>query len=68
MILAAQAAGAEALFALPSPPDGIAIVKQMSELGWAPKFSLIIRAPENVTWAETMGTDRRLHHHLPRLA
>jgi branched-chain amino acid transport system substrate-binding protein len=56
MILAAQAAGAEALFALPSPPDGIAIVKQMSELGWAPKFSLIIRAPENVTWAETMGT------------
>jgi branched-chain amino acid transport system substrate-binding protein len=56
MILEAQAAGAEALFALPSPPDGIAIVKQMSELGWTPKFSLIIRAPENVTWAETMGT------------
>lgn len=55
IILKAKAAGAEALLALPSPPDGITMVKQMSELGWAPKFSLIIRAPENVTWAETMG-------------
>ncbi len=56
MILKAREAGAEALLSVPSPPDGITMVKQMSELGWAPKFSLIIRAPENVTWAETMGT------------
>jgi len=56
IILKAQAAGAEALFAVPSPPDGLAIQKQMAELGWTPKFSLIIRAPENVSWAETLGT------------
>ena len=56
MILKAKGAGAEALLALPSPPDGITMFKQMSELGWAPKFSLIIRAPENVSWGETMGT------------
>jgi branched-chain amino acid transport system substrate-binding protein len=56
MILKAKAAGAEALLTLPSPPDGIAMYKQMSELGWTPKFTLMIRAPENVTWAETMGS------------
>ncbi len=56
MILKAKAAEAEVLLAVPSPPDGITMVKQMAELGWAPKFSLIIRAPENVTWGETMGT------------
>jgi len=56
MILKAQAAGAQTLLAMPSPPDGLAMVKQMAELGWAPEFSLIIRAPENVTWGETLGT------------
>lgn len=57
MILKAKAAGAEALFSLPSPPDGIAMIKQMKELGWSPKFILMIRAPEGVTWSETMGKD-----------
>ncbi|MBC7250749.1 MAG: amino acid ABC transporter substrate-binding protein [Anaerolineae bacterium] len=56
MILKAKQAGAEMLLAVPNPPDGIAMFKQMSELGWTPKFSLIIRAPENITWGETMGT------------
>jgi branched-chain amino acid transport system substrate-binding protein len=56
MILRAMEADAEVLLALPSPPDGITMVRQMSELGWTPKFTLMIRAPENVTWAETMGT------------
>jgi branched-chain amino acid transport system substrate-binding protein len=56
MILKAKAAEAEVLLTLPSPPDGIAMAKQMSELGWAPKFTLMIRAPENITWAETMGS------------
>lgn len=55
MILKAKAAGAEALFGMPTDPDGVAIFKQMVELGWTPKFSLIIRAPENVKWSETMG-------------
>ena len=55
MILKAQAAGAEALFAMPGPPDGIAIWKQMIELNWTPKFTLMIRAPEGITWADTFG-------------
>jgi branched-chain amino acid transport system substrate-binding protein len=56
MILKAKGAGAETLLALPSPPDGIALVKQMSELGWAPKFSLLIRAPDGVSWADLGST------------
>jgi branched-chain amino acid transport system substrate-binding protein len=55
MILKAKTAGAEALFGMPTQPDGVAIFKQMAELGWTPKFSLIIRAPENVTWGQTLG-------------
>jgi branched-chain amino acid transport system substrate-binding protein len=55
MILKAKAAGAEALFGMPTQPDGVAMFKQMAELGWTPKFSLIIRAPENVTWSQTLG-------------
>jgi branched-chain amino acid transport system substrate-binding protein len=27
----------------------------MSELGWTPKFALVIRAPEGVNWGESMG-------------
>lgn len=56
MILEAQASGAEILLAVPNPPDGADLIGQMEELGWAPKFSLIIRAPEAITWAESMGT------------
>lgn len=55
MILKAKEAGAETLLTVPAPPDGITMVKQMAELGWTPKFTLMIRAPENVTWGETMG-------------
>jgi len=56
MILKAKGAGAETLLALPSPPDGIALVKQMSELGWAPKFTMLIRAPDGVSWADLGST------------
>jgi branched-chain amino acid transport system substrate-binding protein len=56
MILKAKEAGAEILLSLPSPPDGIAMFKQMAELDWAPKFSLVIRAPEGVQWGADMGT------------
>ena len=55
MILKAKEAGAETLLTVPAPPDGITMVKQMVELGWTPKFTLMIRAPENVVWAETLG-------------
>lgn len=57
MILAAKAAGADALFCLPNAGDGTAMIKQMKELGWTPKFTLMIRAPEGLTWGDTLGKD-----------
>lgn len=56
MIIKARDAGAEALLAMPGPPDGIALMKQMSELGWTPKFTMLVRAPDGNTWGETLGT------------
>ncbi len=56
MILEAKDAGADMLLGMPSTPDGIAIVKGMSELGWAPKFTMLVRAPDGNTWGETLGT------------
>jgi ABC-type branched-subunit amino acid transport system substrate-binding protein/ABC-type sugar transport system substrate-binding protein len=54
-ILKAKAAGAEILLSLPVFPDGSGMFKSMAELGWTPKFSLVIRAPEGVNWGESMG-------------
>ncbi len=55
-ILKAKAAGAEVLLSMPIFPDGSGMFKTMAELGWTPKFALIIRAPEGVNWGESMGT------------
>jgi branched-chain amino acid transport system substrate-binding protein len=55
-ILRAKAAGAEMLLSMPIFPDGSGMFKTMAELDWAPKFSLVIRAPEGVNWGESMGT------------
>src|SRR3972149_3450265 len=38
IILRAKNAGAETLLSLPNPPDGMAIVKQMQELDYTPRF------------------------------
>ncbi|HET7846301.1 MAG TPA: amino acid ABC transporter substrate-binding protein, partial [Acidimicrobiia bacterium] len=50
IILKAQAADVQALFSLPTPPDGFAIYQQMGELGWKPPFSLVVRAADVPTW------------------
>jgi branched-chain amino acid transport system substrate-binding protein len=55
LILEAQKAEAEILLGMPSTPDGIAIVKQMTELGWKPKFTMLVRAPDAATWGEATG-------------
>lgn len=55
IILDLQAKNVDAVLALPSPPDGIAIVTQMAQLGFTPKFSLIIRAPDAPTWVKSVG-------------
>lgn len=57
IILKAKAANADALLSMPSPPDGIAIIKQMKELDWSPKFIFMVRAADAPTWAETLGRD-----------
>jgi branched-chain amino acid transport system substrate-binding protein len=54
-ILKAKAAEADMLLSLPIFPDGSGMFKTMSELGWTPKFALVIRAPEGVNWGESMG-------------
>src|ERR1041384_2928836 len=43
LILKAKAANADAVFAIPTPPDGMTMVKQMKELGYTPKLNIMIR-------------------------
>lgn len=57
MILKAKAANAEAVFAVPTPPDGMTIVKQMKELDYNPKLALFIRAPDPPVWGKNLGKD-----------
>jgi branched-chain amino acid transport system substrate-binding protein len=57
LILKAKGAGVEAVFALPTPPDGMTMVKQMKELSYTPKLSLFIRAPDAVVWSKNLGKD-----------
>jgi branched-chain amino acid transport system substrate-binding protein len=54
-ILSLQDAEADVVLGMPSPPDGITIATQMSELGFTPKFSLLIRAPDAPTWMQGLG-------------
>ncbi len=55
LILKANGAGVELLLAVPNPPDGIAIVKQLQELDFAPKASFFFRAPDPPVWSRNLG-------------
>lgn len=55
MILKAQDAEANMVLALPIPPDGIALYRQMGELGYTPDFSFMVRAADVPTWRD-LGT------------
>ncbi len=55
LILKAQEAKVEVLFALPNPPDGVTIYKQLGELGFTPDFSFIVRAPDVPTWPQSLN-------------
>jgi branched-chain amino acid transport system substrate-binding protein len=57
LILKAKAVGAEAVFGLPTPPDGMTMIKQMKELGYTPKLTLFIRAPDPPIWSKNLGKD-----------
>ena len=53
----AKDAGAQVLLALPSPPDGTALVKQLKELAFTPQAMFLIRAPDSTTWGSNLGKD-----------
>ena len=57
LILKAKAAGAEAVFTVPSPPDGMTMVKQMKELDFSPKAAVFIRASDPPVWSQNLGKD-----------
>jgi len=57
LILKAKSTNADAVLALPTPPDGMTMVKQMKELGYTPKMALFIRAPDAVVWSRNLGKD-----------
>jgi branched-chain amino acid transport system substrate-binding protein len=57
LVLKAKAANADIVFGLPTPPDGMTLVKQMKELGYTPKLTLLIRAPDPPIWTKNLGKD-----------
>ena len=57
LVLKAKAAGAEAVFTVPSPPDGMTLVKQMKELDFSPKAAVFIRASDPPVWSQNLGKD-----------
>lgn len=57
IILRAKAANAEAVLSLPTPPDGLQLIRQMKELDFNPKTILMIRAPDAVSWTQALGKD-----------
>lgn len=57
IILPAKDAGAEVVLALPNPPDGLALAKQIKELGLDASAYLFIRAADPPTFGENLGAD-----------
>jgi branched-chain amino acid transport system substrate-binding protein len=57
LILKAKSANADAVFAIPTPPDGMTMVKQMKELGYTPKLAIMIRAADPIVWSKNLGKD-----------
>jgi branched-chain amino acid transport system substrate-binding protein len=57
IILKAKAAQADAVLSIPTPPDGMALVKQMKELDFNPKLAILIRAPDVPVWSKNLGKD-----------
>ena len=57
LILKAKSAGAETVLALPNPPDGMAIFKQMKELDLNAKAYVFVRAPDPPVWSKNLGKD-----------
>lgn len=57
IILPAKDSGADVVLALPNPPDGLALAKQMKELDFSPSVDLFVRAADPPTFGENLGVD-----------
>jgi branched-chain amino acid transport system substrate-binding protein len=57
MLLKAKSANPDAILMVPTPPDGIAIVKQLKELDVNPKLINIIRASDSGAWSTALSKD-----------
>ncbi|MBV9547609.1 MAG: ABC transporter substrate-binding protein, partial [Chloroflexi bacterium] len=57
LILKAKGANADVLLSLPTPPDGIALQKQLKELDYLPKMTVFIRAADSLIWGQNLGKD-----------
>ncbi len=57
IVLRAKAAGADAVFGIPTPPDGINLVRQMRQLAFNAKLYLLIRAADAPGWGQNLGKD-----------
>jgi len=57
IILAAKDSGAGILLALPNPPDGLALAKQIKELDWNAFLYMFVRAADPPTFGENLGVD-----------
>ena len=55
IILQAKTLGAESVLGVPSPPDGMTIVKQMKELDFTPKFLVLLRGSDSPAWSNNLG-------------
>ena len=65
IIQAAKDAGDEVVLALPNPPDGLAIAKQMKELDYNPKVAVFIRAADGLSWGGSLKQDGNFFMNMP---
>jgi branched-chain amino acid transport system substrate-binding protein len=57
IILPAKDSGADVVLALPNPPDGLALAKQIKELDFNAKAYMFVRAADPPTFGENLGPD-----------
>jgi len=57
IILPAKDSGADVLLALPNPPDGLTLAKQIKELDFNASVYVFIRAADPPTFGENLGVD-----------
>jgi branched-chain amino acid transport system substrate-binding protein len=65
IVQAAKDAGADVVLALPNPPDGLAIAKQMKELDYNPKLAVFIRAADGLSWGDSLKQDGNFFMNMP---